>query len=112
MASDHGGVSRRRLLNLVVLAVAMLVTGIGSTVASVAYANMSAGQLQVQLQAACGFAHDLGTATLPAAPRPSRFGVLLVTDARGQFRKLHCPGTLPVPPGLARWTAYYHLDGR
>jgi len=28
MASDHGGVSRRRLLNLVIIAVAMLVTGI------------------------------------------------------------------------------------
>jgi hypothetical protein len=125
MASDHGGVSRRRLLNLVVLAVAMLVTGMGSLAASVGYANMTAhrqdsqqrtqdktiAQLRVQLQASCGFAHDLGTATLPAAPRPSRFGVSLVVDARAQWRALHCPGELPVPPGLARWAAFYHLDG-
>jgi hypothetical protein len=49
---------------------------------------------------------------LPDKPRPSRLGVSLVTDDRAQWRALHCPGTLPVPPGLAKWAAVYHLDGR
>ena len=117
MASDDPG--RRRLLNLIILAVAMLATGVASVVASVAYASASArrqdvtiAQLRVQQLAACGFARDLGSVPLPDKPRPSRLGVSLVTDDRAQWRALHCPGTLPVPPGLAKWAAVYHLDGR
>lgn len=93
------------------LAAAGVLVAAAAPTFTVVYANMTADQLRVQLQASCGFAHDLGTATLPAAPRPSRFGVSLVVDARAQWRALHCPGELPVPPGLARWAAFYHLDG-
>jgi hypothetical protein len=123
MASDH---DRRRLLNFVILAVAMLAVGVASAVASITYANSTASrqdaqsrvqdktiaQLRVQQLAACGFARDLGSVPLPDKPRPSRLGVSLVTDDRAQWRALHCPGTLPVPPGLAKWAAVYHLDGR
>ncbi len=123
MASDHGGVSRRRLLNFVILAVAMLAVGVASAVASIAYASSAThrldaqarvqsatiAQLRAQQLAGCAFAADIGSAPLAASPRPSRLGVLLVTDSRAQWRGAHCPGTLPVPPGLARWAAYYHL---
>ncbi len=126
MASDHGGVSRRRLLNFVILAVAMLAVGVASAVASIAYASSAThrldaqarvqaatiAQLRAQQLAGCAFAADIGSVPLAASPRPSRLGVLLVTDSRAQWRGAHCPGTLPVPPGLARWAAYYHLDGQ
>lgn len=92
---------------------------------SITYANRTAGkqdatitqlqaqqaQLQSQQQAACAFAADVGSVPLPDAPRPTKLGVSLVVDSRAQWRKLHCPGTLPVPPGLAKWAAYYHLGG-
>jgi hypothetical protein len=68
-------------------------------------------QLRTQLQASCAFAADVGSVALPASPRPSRLGVLIVSDARSQWRKLHCPGSLAPAPGLARWAAYYHLPG-
>lgn len=66
-------------------------------------------QLRAQLLASCAFADDLGTAPLPASPKPGKLGVKLVADSRQQWRQLRCPGTLPVPPGLARWAAFYHL---
>jgi hypothetical protein len=66
-------------------------------------------QLRAQLQASCAFAADVGSVTLPDSPRPSRLGVSIVTDSRAQWHELHCPGTLPVPPGLGRWARYYDL---
>ena len=120
MASEAvPGDSRRRLLNFIIIAVAMLAVGVASVVASVAYASTTArrqdaviAQLRAQQLAACGFARDLGGVPLPDKPRPSKLGVSLVTDSRAQWRTLHCPGALPVPPGLAKWAAVYHLDGR
>ena len=109
-ASDAQRMTRGARHAFLTLAVALLLVMAASPVFTVVYANSTAGQLRTQLQAACGFAHDLGTATLPASPRPSRFGVSLVADARAQWRALRCPGDLPVPPGLARWAAYYHLE--
>jgi hypothetical protein len=79
---------------------------------TIAQLRAQQAQLRVQQLAACGFARDLGSVPLPDKPRPSRLGVSLVTDDRAQWRALHCPGTLPVPPGLAKWAAVYHLDGR
>lgn len=66
-------------------------------------------QLRAQQLAGCGFARDLGSVPIPDKPRPGKLGVSLVTDSRAQWRALHCPGTLPVPPGLAHWAAYFHL---
>jgi hypothetical protein len=66
-------------------------------------------QLRTQQLAGCAFAADLGSVPIPDKPRPSRLGVLLVTDSRAQWRGAHCPGKLPVPPGLAKWARYYHL---
>jgi len=69
-------------------------------------------QLRAQQLAGCAFARDLGTVPVPDKPRPSKLGISLVTDSRAQWRGLHCPGTLPVPPGLAKWAAVYHLSGK
>jgi len=123
MASDHSGVSRRRLLNFTVIAVAMLATGIGSTVASVAYASMAAhrqdaqqrtqdktiAQLRRQLLASCDSTADLGSIPLPASPPPSRIAVKLITDNRAQWFANGCPGSLPVPPGLAAAATRYGI---
>lgn len=86
------------------IAVVLTLTSIGFTVGYVA-------QLQTQLQAACGFAHDLGGVSLPASPKPSRLGVSIVADSRAQWRELRCPGTLPPAPGLAHWAKVYGLPG-
>ena len=125
MASEaHATADRRRLLlNLMVIVGAALLAGVGSLLASVAYASSAThrldaqarvqaatiAQLRAQQLAGCAFAADIGSVPLAASPRPSRLGVLLVTDSRAQWRGAHCPGTLPVPPGLAHWAAYYHL---
>ena len=83
---------------------------------TVVYANSTArvqdgtiAQLRTQLLAACGFAADIGTAPIPDRPVPGRLGIKIVTDSRGQWHALHCPGSLPVPPGLAKWAAHYHI---
>ena len=68
-------------------------------------------KLQTQQLAACGSAADIGSIPIPDKPRPSRLAISLVTDNRTEWRALHCPGTLPVPPGLAKWAAVYHLPG-
>lgn len=101
-----------------VLAVALLAVMAASPVFTVVYANSTAAaqdktiaQLRAQQLAACGFARDLGGVPLPDKPRPSKLGVSLVVDSRAQWRTLHCPGTLPVPPGLARWAKVYGLPG-
>ena len=79
--------------------------------ATIAQLRAQQAQLSKQQQAACAVAADVGSAPLPASPKPSKLGVSLVVDFRHQWRTLHCPGSLPVPPGLARWAAYYHLPG-
>ena len=91
--------------------VALFVVALALGGAALFAVNTQVGKLQAQQQAACGFAHDLGSVPIASSPKPSRLGVSLVTDSRAQWRALHCPGTLPVPPGLARWAAYYHLPG-
>lgn len=88
-----------------VISVVIGLTSLGFTI-------VYTGQLQKQLQASCASAADIGSVPLQASPKPSKLGVSLVVDFRAQWRKLDCPGSLPVPPGLARWAAYYHLDGR
>ncbi len=110
MASEaHATADRRRLLNFIIIAVAMLSVGVASVVASVAYASHSGHQLQLQQQASCAFAADLGSAPLPSSPRPSRLGVSIIADSRAWWHRNDCPGTLPSSPSLARWAAYYHL---
>ena len=69
-------------------------------------------RLQAAVLASCDFAADLGTAPLPAAPKPGKLGVKLVADSRAQWRKLDCPGSLPVPPGFAHWATVYHLPAK
>jgi len=73
------------------------------------FTNTEVGKLQTSVLASCAFAADIGTVPIPAKPRPSKLGVQLVADSRAQWRKLGCPGSLPVPPGFARWAAVYHL---
>jgi hypothetical protein len=77
--------------------------------ATIAQLRAQEAQLRSQQLAGCAFAADLGGVPIPGKPRPSRLGVSLVTDSRMQWRALHCPGTLPMPPGLAHWAAVYHL---
>jgi hypothetical protein len=79
--------------------------------ASILYSAHQISQLERQQQASCAFASDVGSVPLPDSPRPSKLGVSLVTDARAQWRELHCPGALAPSPGLAKWAAYYHLAG-
>jgi hypothetical protein len=131
MASEHAPeVSRRRLLNFIIIAVAALTVGAASFGASVIYANVTAGRLATQarvqdktiarlnatiaqqrrqLLASCNAAADLGTVPLPAKPPPSRFAVKIVTDNRAAWYGNGCPGSLPVPPGLAVAAARWHV---
>lgn len=80
--------------------------------ANLLFTSSQVGQLRAQQLAGCAFAAHLGSAALPDRPRPGKLGVQLVTDSRAQWRALHCPGALPVPPGLAKWAAFYHLGAR
>lgn len=118
--------ARRALAGLVILMLFLGMANIGFTIewvgrlagvvhrqdrqATVQAATI--GQLRAQQLAACAFAADVGSVPLPASPRPSKLGVSLIADSRAQWRKLHCPGQLPVPPGLAKWAAYYHVPAR
>lgn len=95
------------LWSVVVLFVLMVVIG----VANLLFTTSQVDTLFRTQQAACSVAADVGSAPLPASPKPARLGVSIVTDFRAQWRALHCPGSLPVPPGLARWAAVYHLPG-
>ena len=93
----------------ITLLVAGLAVAGASPAFTVMYANSTADALRAQVLASCSFAGDLGSAPLPATPRPSRLGVAIVADARAWWHRNHCPGTLPVPPGLAKWAAVYNL---
>lgn len=79
--------------------------------ATIAQLRAQQGLLRRQQLAGCASAADIGSVPLQSAPKPSRLGVSLVVDFRHQWRALHCPGVLPVPPGLAGWAAFYHLPG-
>ena len=132
MASEaHAAADRRRLLlNLIVIVGAALLAGVGSLLASVAYASSSAHRLnsQARTQAAtierldatiarlrrqqltgCNAAADLGTVPLPAKPPPSRLAVKIVTDNRAAWYGNGCPGSLPVPAGLAQAAARWGI---
>lgn len=115
------GLSRRvntPLWSVVVLFVIAVMIAVVAYFAAVSHANSTArtqdetiAQLRTQLMASCAFAADIGGAPLPDSPKPGKLGVSIVVDSRAQWRALHCPGQLPVPRGLAKWAAYYHLDG-
>jgi hypothetical protein len=113
-----------------ILALAGLVASGASTAASVLYATVTAhrqdaqqraqdatiarldaatAQLRRQQLASCAGAADLGSIPLADKPPPSRFVIRLLTDNRGQWHELGCPGALPVPPGLAKWAAHYGI---
>ena len=65
-----------------------------------------------RVQALCQFDADLGTAplTVPKGARASRFGVLIISDARTAWRRTGCPGRLgPPDPSFVKWARYYHL---
>ena len=69
-------------------------------------------QLRAAVQSECAFAADVGNApvTGPNVSRPSKLGVSLVADSRAQFRRLGCPGHLPLPQSaFVRWARFYHL---
>lgn len=73
------------------------------------YSWAQTGHLRAQQLAACAFARDLGSAPLPASPRPSKLGVSIIADSRAWWHANNCPGDLPASPGLAHWEAVYHL---
>jgi len=107
---------RRPVYAFAALALLCLLLSGAALLLAVHYDNVqqAAGQrevarLQTAVLASCAFAADLGTVPLPPEPKPSKLGVQLVADSRAQWRKLGCPGSLPVPSGFARWAAYYHL---
>jgi hypothetical protein len=77
--------------------------------AVIARLNAAIAQLRRQQLAACNAAADLGSVPLPRRPVPSKLAVSLVTDNRAQWHGLGCPGSLPVPPGLAEAAARYHV---
>lgn len=104
---EHEGMTHGARRAVIVLFVITFAVGAANLLFTVAQVD----KLGSQQRAACAFAADLGSAPLPDKPKPGKLGVSLVTDSRAQWRGLHCPGTLPVPPGLAKWAAYYHLPG-
>ena len=93
------------LWSVAVLFVLTVVVG----VANLLFTTSQVDTLRAQQQAACAFAADLGSAPFPSSPRPSKLGVSIVADSRSQWRKLHCPGTLPVSPGLIKWGHFYRI---
>jgi hypothetical protein len=65
-----------------------------------------------RVQALCQFDADLGTAplTVPKGARASRFGVLIISDARAAWHRTGCRGRLgPPDPSFVKWARYYHL---
>lgn len=92
-------------VSIVVLFALMLTIG----AANILFTTTQVDRLRMQQQAACAVAADVGTAPLQSSPKPGKLGVTIVLDFRRQWRTLHCPGSLPAPPGLQRWAAYYHL---
>jgi hypothetical protein len=70
--------------------------------------NAAAGRVQ----ALCRFDADLGAVplTVPKGARASRFGVLIISDARAAWRRTGCPGRLgPPDPSFTKWATFYHL---
>jgi hypothetical protein len=101
--------ARRAFATCVVLVLMVGAACIFFTSAQTSQLRDVVGTLQAAVLASCGFAADVGSVPLPPSPRPSKLGVSLVADSRQQWRKLNCPGTLPMPPGFAHWAAVYHL---
>jgi hypothetical protein len=91
--------------------VALFVIALALGGAALFAVSAQVGKLQTAVQASCAFAADLGTAPLPASPKPGKLGVKLVSDSRAQWRELRCPGTLPPAPGLDKWARVYGLPG-
>jgi hypothetical protein len=131
MASDvHATADRRRLLNFIIIAAAALIAAAASFGASAIYANSAAHRLNAQARTqattistldatiarlrrqqltGCAAAADLGTVPLPAKPPPSRLAVKIVTDNRAAWYGNGCPGSLPVPAGLAQAAARWGI---
>jgi len=123
----HGWLRARRGFAVLVAVLAMVAA---SPAFTVAYANSTAArqdaaarvqdktisrldatiaQLRRQLLASCNAAADLGTVPLPAKPPPSRLAVKIVTDNRAAWYGNGCPGSLPVPAGLAQAAARWGI---
>ena len=75
------------------------------------HADQVGSRLQTEIQSSCASAVSVGTAPVvpPHGGQPSKLGVTIVSNFRQQWHTLHCPGSLPQPPGFAHWAAVYHL---
>ena len=97
--------SRRAVVALFILS--LLIGGLNFF-----WTSRQVNEATVRAQAQCAFNADLGAAplTVPAGAKASRFGVLIISDARTAWHRAGCPGRLAPPaPSFIRWARFYHL---
>jgi len=97
--------SRRAVVALFILA--LLIGGLNFF-----WTSRQVNEATTRARALCQFDADLGAAplTVPAGAKASRFGVLIISDARTAWHRAGCPGRLAAPaPSFVKWAAYYHL---
>jgi len=76
------------------------------------WTSRQVNEATTRARALCQFDADLGAAplTVPAGAKASRFGVLIISDARIAWHRAGCPGHLAPPaPSFVKWAAFYHL---
>jgi len=97
--------SRRAVVALFVLS--LLIGGLNFF-----WTSRQVNEATTRARALCRFDADLGAAplTVPAGAKASRFGVLIISDARTAWHRAGCPGRLAPPaPSFIRWARFYHL---
>jgi len=97
--------SRRAVVALFILS--LLIGGLNFF-----WTSRQVNEATVRARALCQFDADLGAAPLTVQPgaKASRFGVLIISDARVAWHRAGCPGRLAPPaPSFVKWAAFYHL---
>ena len=97
--------SRRAVVALFILA--LLIGGLNFF-----WTSRQVNEATTRARALCQFDADLGAVplTVPAGAKASRFGVLIISDARTAWHRAGCPGRLAPPaPSFVKWARFYHL---
>lgn len=111
-----GPVTRRDLLYLLILGVAVNTAAFWLSARSVSDVRHQQARLHAAVLKLCQFNADLGDAAAdpvtlnPATHKASELGIQILADSRAAWRGLGCPGHLRHPsPSFIRWARAYDL---
>lgn len=81
--------------------------------ATTAQLRANTAALRAQVLSSCSQDRDIGglpVSVNPATGKASPLGVRIISDERGQWFRLGCPGTLPPPdPAFVHWAGIFHI---